>query len=433
MRSAVQVYLSRISSPNVEAYPGAEDTMRYICSLLVLLSLALLLVGCGASPSASSAIREFSLATTCGNTAHGPSYGCTPTTITTGPDGNLWFTEAAGNKIGRITPAGSIREFPLPTTCNDSMGCGPAGITAGPDGALWFTETIGNKIGRITPAGRIQEFPLPTTCPQDVTGLSLLGPGSAGNGALAREQSGTAPVEVPRVGEVTRQPGDSSETGCHPAGITQGPDGNLWFTEAQGGQIGRITPAGTFEEFPLPTYCGYAGPEDGCYPDDITSGPDGNLWFTESVGDKIGRITPAGSIQEFPLARCAGYCYPTGITSGPDGALWFTETIGNKIGRITPAGRIQEFPLPTACTTTLKCGPEEIISGPDGALWFTESTGNKIGRVTPAGSIREFLLPTTCNSSESCGPAGITAGPDGNLWFTEAAGNQIGQLVPSKE
>ena len=63
-----------------------------------------------------------------------------------GPDGNLWFTEDAGNNIGRITPAGEITEFPLPTP-----GSGPAGITVGPDGNLWFTEQIGNKIGRINP------------------------------------------------------------------------------------------------------------------------------------------------------------------------------------------------------------------------------------------------------------------------------------------
>ena len=35
--------------------------------------------------------------------------------ITTGPDGNLWFTEFGAGKIGRITPSGSITEFPIPT------------------------------------------------------------------------------------------------------------------------------------------------------------------------------------------------------------------------------------------------------------------------------------------------------------------------------
>src|ERR1051325_201739 len=102
--------------------------MRHICSLLVCFSLALL-AGCGGFPSPSNPIREFSLSTTCGHSVHGPTYGCNPTAITTGPDGNLWFTEAAGNAIGRITPAGAIQEFSLPTTCGDSTGCDPAGIT----------------------------------------------------------------------------------------------------------------------------------------------------------------------------------------------------------------------------------------------------------------------------------------------------------------
>ncbi len=45
-------------------------------------------------------------------------------------------------------PPGQVREFPLPTANS-----APGAITAGPDGALWFTEGAGNRIGRITPGG----------------------------------------------------------------------------------------------------------------------------------------------------------------------------------------------------------------------------------------------------------------------------------------
>lgn len=48
-------------------------------------------------------------------------------------------------KIGRITPGGTITEFPVPTSKSQ-----PFGIGSGPDGNLWFTEYSGNKIGRIT-------------------------------------------------------------------------------------------------------------------------------------------------------------------------------------------------------------------------------------------------------------------------------------------
>ena len=102
-----------------------------------------------------------------------------PSGIAAGPDGNMWFTEYQGNAIGRITPDGTITEYPLPTA-----GSQPNGIAAGPDGNLWFTEYAGNQIGRITPAGTITEYPLPTA-----DGL--------------------------------------------PNEIAAGPDGNLWFTESR--------------------------------------------------------------------------------------------------------------------------------------------------------------------------------------------------------
>src|SRR5260370_1150459 len=57
----------------------------------------------------------------------------------------------------RTGPAGES-----PGRTPDGRDGSPGGITAGPDGALWFTELNGNRIGRITPAGQLREFPLPT-------------------------------------------------------------------------------------------------------------------------------------------------------------------------------------------------------------------------------------------------------------------------------
>lgn len=58
----------------------------------------------------------------------------------------------AGVARGQVT----ITEFTIAT--GDSA---PSGIAAGPDGALWFTENRGTKIGRITTAGIVTEFPVP--------------------------------------------------------------------------------------------------------------------------------------------------------------------------------------------------------------------------------------------------------------------------------
>src|SRR5947209_5329905 len=68
-------------------------------------------------------------------------------------------------------------------------------------------------------------------------------------------------------------------------GITNGPDGNVWFTELEAAKVGRISPDGVAAEFAVP----------GAIPAGITRGPDGNLWFAEENGN-INRIIPRGTV-----------------------------------------------------------------------------------------------------------------------------------------
>jgi virginiamycin B lyase len=268
--------------------------------------------------------------------------------ITAGPDGALWFTETNGDKIGRITTAGSVTEYPLTTSS------GPWGITAGPDGALWFTEQGTDKIGRITTAGAVTEYPIPSA------GAGLEGITAGRDGARWFAEGGTHKIgRITTAGAVTEYLITSGNVG--PAEITAGPDGALWFTEYIGPNIGRITTAGVITEYRIPTASSF--------PFGIAAGADGALWFAEQTGNKIGRITTAGIISEYTLP--AANSNPFEITAGPDGALWFIE-YPSKIGRITTAGTITEFPL----TTPQQYG---IGVGPDGALWFTNYTA--IGRL----------------------------------------------------
>jgi streptogramin lyase len=275
-----------------------------------------------------------------------------PLDITSGPDGNLWFSETMNN-IGRITPTGSITEFPIPTANTNSWG-----ITSGSDGNLWFTEQQANNIGRLTPSGTVTEFPIPTANSQPTAITS----GPDGN-LWFTEASGNKIGKITTNGTITEFPTPTANS--NPNGITAGPDGNVWFTEFLN-NIGRITPSGTITEFPIPSTTTN-------YPLGITTGPDGNLWFTEYNVNNIGRITPTGTVTEFPIPTATSF--PYAITSGPDGNLWFTEFGGNNIGRITPSGTITEFPIPTASSHAYG-----ITSGPDGNLWFTEAFNN-IGRV----------------------------------------------------
>ena len=159
-----------------------------------LLSGALALMTCGSAAAAPvGAFTEFTI----------PTANSFPQGIAAGPDGNLWFTESAGNvnKIGRITPTGTVTEFSTPTT-----GSNPYAIAAGPDGNLWFNEGVG-QIGRLTPTGVFTEFTAPT-------------PSSA------------------------------------PAAIATGPDGNLWFTEFNANKIGRVGAGASAPSVRLPSVTG---------------------------------------------------------------------------------------------------------------------------------------------------------------------------------
>jgi len=314
----------------------------------ILASLCFLAGGAGAQ------VTEFST---------GISASAGPASITTGPDGNLWFTEVTLGQIGRITPAGVVTEF----SAGISAGAGLGRITTGPDGNLWFTEQSGNRIGRITPSGVVTEFSAGITAgagPYDITA------GPDGN-LWFTEISGKRIGRITPAGVVTEFSAGST---VNPAEITAGPDGNLWFTECYyfknfcNGRVGRITPLGVVTTFTV-----------SAFPVGITTGPDGNLWFTAS--NQIGRITPLGVVTAFTAGISAG-ATPKGITTGPDGNLWFTEGFGNRIGRITPSGIVTEF----GAGISAGAGPFDITAGPDGNLWFTELSGNRIGRIEIDGS-----------------------------------------------
>jgi streptogramin lyase len=82
-----------------------------------------------------------------------------------------------------------------------------------------------------------------------------------------------------------------------PTGIAAGPDGNLWFTEYRGSNIGRISPAtGVITEYAIPAL-NYGNITNG-----ITAGSDGNMWFALGLEYKIGKISPdTGTITEYSI------------------------------------------------------------------------------------------------------------------------------------
>lgn len=311
--------------------------------------------------------------------------GTAPAGITRGPDGNLWFTEFAPDKIGRIAPTGSpIDHFPV-----SGGGTDPVGITVGSDGALWFAMESGH-IGSMPTSG------------------------------------------APSSSYLIEKEGERGQ----PHGITNGPDGALWFTFFDRDWLGRITTTGFQTIYDLSLYRGRpSGVDGGAYPvqpqsHSITVGPDGALWFTEFLADRIARFRPgrSPSLTEYQLAPGSR---PHGIVTGPDGAMWFANSGRDSIGRITLDGQIQEICLFRNCADR-DVAPHEIAVGADGKLWFTELFGNRISWYDPtivAFARFELTWVQTPNgllvSSE---PGYLVAGPDRAMWFHERRGHKIGRI-----
>jgi hypothetical protein len=102
-------------------------TVAFLIIISAAITIPLLKFSIRAHAEDIITISEFAIPTSDGH----------PQSITTGPDGNLWFTENTGQKIGRITPDGHIDEFIVSIYVNY--------IAAGPDGNIWFTGGGGGK------------------------------------------------------------------------------------------------------------------------------------------------------------------------------------------------------------------------------------------------------------------------------------------------
>ena len=65
-------------------------------------------------------------------------------------------------------------------------------------------------------------------------------------------------------------------------------------------------------------------------------GPDGNIWFSEADIDRIARVTRDGRVNEFGAGMSLD-SRPLSIVVR-DGALWFSQAAGNRVARMTLDG-----------------------------------------------------------------------------------------------
>ena len=251
-----------------------------------------------------------------------------------------------------------------------------------------------------------------------------------------------------------------------PRAITNGSDGNRWFTEgtdftAAPAKITRITPAGAVTEFA-------PGVADGCnfcIITDIAQGPGGVLYITSNdptlmrfdvttqsfeapvqmpstsaLGGELAVSATDVWITDFNNDVVWRYRLSTGqFTSSPvsdpadvavdvAGNAWFAQPGDvnapgtSNIGRIDAAtGAVTLTPTSDGSTTV---APRSLAVAADGQVWFTARfTPQAVGRLDPAtGAVTIF--PTPSNP----GPQDIAASPDGTVWFTQITKGNVARI-----
>jgi streptogramin lyase len=301
----------------------------------------------------------------------------TPSTITVGPNGTLWYIEASDGVIGSLS---DTSPNPQSYGAQPSAGSHPQDITTSPDGKLWFTELLGNAIGMIDPSSSSPTITLYGTA-QGMTAAS------------------------------------------RPVGIVWA-DNELWFVQEKSQQIGCLDPTtGNITEYSIPAAVSGLSSQ-------LVLGPDGNLWFTEFGNIGVFSPTSHSMVAQIALPNGSGEA-PFGLTDGPDSTVWYSDGVLNSqgngyasysVGVISSASQPNVHEIPLASSAE----PEGITAALDGNIWVTFTNGT-IDSIDPSQeSVTQSLsVPTSVESTPI--PTAITAGADGNLWFTDAAG-AIGEV-----
>jgi len=278
-------------------------------------------------------------------------------------------------------------------------------ISAGPQGNMWITQQKQARLVKVQANGKLKFFPLPE---------------NSGPHGLAFDSRGRLWVTLEYIDEIV-QIGIDGEiisrfkvpSGAGPHGLSIASDGIIWWTGKTGNVIGRLdVDKDKLDIFPLGDR-----PAKPIY---IAPGPNGNMWFTELEGSNIGRITDVGEITLFALPT--ENARPIVVFPGPGGLMWFTEERGNAYGTISATGEIVEYP------TGVEGGKlAGAVIDADENIWLQYNTPDIIQRIAPDKTVTTYNLPT-----KNAVQHRIALGFGGKIWATQNATDKVVYISPNE-
>jgi virginiamycin B lyase len=228
------------------------------------------------------------------------------------PDGSLWYTGQAANKLGRLDPTtGAFKEYPLKTPHS-----GPHGLVADQQGNIWFTAISAGYLGKLDPkTGDIREYR-----PADKTEIDPHTPVFDHNGMLwfTNEETNYVGRLDPSTGQMTLAKSPTAH--AVPYGIVVLPNDAPLFCEFGTNKLATVdSKTMTVHEYPLPNAS--------ARPRRIALAPDGTVFYTDFARGYLGHFDAAAGklLREWPSPGGSD-SEPYGIAISADGIVWYSES-----------------------------------------------------------------------------------------------------------
>lgn len=261
-----------------------------------------------------------------------------------GKTGKLWFTDLKNNAVWMFDPATNGFEMYLIPTKNSF----PAQIYIDDRQTVWFTEAWGNRLGKIIPslAKHRSSQGVEELTPEGR--LELFG-GVTGD---AEGNLWFTMLTYPVVGKIGSYNPSSNLFHTYslpqqiksPVGIALDSSGKVWVSDHGTSLFARFDPASNstvvYVTSPTVTHFPTSLPYWN-YPD-----RNGRIWFNEHQGNRIAYFDPStGQLVEYDIPTVnsfwGGVSNTLQMAVAPDGKVWFTEWTENKLGVVDPS-----VPLP---------------------------------------------------------------------------------------
>ena len=282
--------------------------------------------GCDMAPTClqafSTALGKYSLTNgSLLNEYQEPSDYSSPLFVAVAPDGVVWFTQPNSDALGSFNPQTTL--FSKYSVKKNSA---PYDLIIDKNGSIWFTEFQGNAIGFLDGKKHtIVETPIPTAqsnpygITQDSTGMVW----------FVENQK-----DVSQIGSFTPTASGKIAITEHavnarqPHLIAADKAGNIWFSEAFAGDVGKFNPVdGTTTNYKVTPPC-LTSTCTGVHVSGIAIDKNGNVWFTDSLAGVIGYLVPSTGAVVKKIFSVANVHPHDGLVIDGYNTVWFTLEYG---------------------------------------------------------------------------------------------------------